>query len=157
MQTRDEKMAQFIQNYLVENAPEGSDLKVGDTVYWTNEYGVDFENKIIGFNYDGWFQEKYKKFVHLDTGCYWFPHSVAELSKTKPEPKSLDLNLRNGLVAKFVGTDDFSNFLYTIDVNGHEHKVVLVDGLLHTIIGDFEEPGKPIKGEFQPLEDNDGK
>lgn len=157
MQTHNEKMAQYIRDCLVNDAPEDSDLKVGDTVYWVNDSGVVIENKIIGFNYIGWYQREYKKYVHLDTDGYWFPHGVEELSKTKPEPKSLDLNLRNGLVAKFVGTDDFSNLLYTIDVNGHEHKVVLVDGLLHTIIGDFEEPGKPIKGEFQLLEGQNGK
>ena len=70
---RQEKMTKFIES-LVSNSPEGSDLKVGDTVYWTNDFGIEFENKIIGFNYDGWYQEKYKKFVHLDTDSYWFPH-----------------------------------------------------------------------------------
>ncbi len=54
-------------------------LKVGDTVSWVNSYGVNFENKVIGFNYDNEYNKEYKKYVHLDTDCYWFPHAEDKL------------------------------------------------------------------------------
>ena len=59
---------------LSEVPPSDSTLKVGDKVEWTNDYGVKFESIVVGFNYDGWFQAKYEKFVHLNTDAFWFPH-----------------------------------------------------------------------------------
>lgn len=66
---------------LVPNAPDGCTLKIGDVVEWKNDYGLEFTNKIIGFNYDGWYQKEYKKFVHLDTDAWWFPHDHNSLTK----------------------------------------------------------------------------
>lgn len=66
---------------LVANAPEGCTLKVGDVVKWINDYGVEFTHKILGFNYDGWYQKEYKKYVHLDSESWWFPHDHNTLTK----------------------------------------------------------------------------
>ena len=150
---RQEKMTKFIES-LVSNSPEGSDLKVGDTVYWTNDFGIEFENKIIGFNYDGWYQEKYKKFVHLDTDSYWFPHDHLKLSKTKSEkPRSLDLELKNGLTAKNIGADNNCNPVFSIEYNERGYNAVLLDGVLYSISGDdWDEPISPLKDAFQQLE-----
>ncbi len=151
---RQEKMTKFINEHLVDNAPDGSDLKVGDTVFWQNDFGVEFENKIIGYNYDGWYQEKYKKFVHLDTDSYWFPHDHLKLSKTKSHiTKSLDLTLKNGLIAKNIGADNNCNLVFSIEVNENEQKAVLLDGVLYATSGDdWDEPISPLKDGFQPLE-----
>ncbi len=73
-------MEEFIKT-LTNVPPEGCDLQVGDKVEWTNDYGVVFHNTVIGFNYDGWYQKEYKKYVHFDTESYWFPHDHKNITK----------------------------------------------------------------------------
>jgi hypothetical protein len=63
--------------------PVQCDLKVGDRVTYTNEYGVSFPRMlVIGFAHDDSF---YGRFVHLagpdHPGAYWFPHRRDELAK----------------------------------------------------------------------------
>jgi len=66
---------------LVQTPPENCNLKVGDTVEWENDAGIKWQHKIIGFNYTRWYNKKYKKYVHLDSEAYWFPHNHLELKK----------------------------------------------------------------------------
>ena len=74
-------MTKFINDQLELIAPAGIELKVGDTVQWANDLGVTWTNKIIGFNTTREYNQAYKKFVHLDTESYWFPHSADTLTK----------------------------------------------------------------------------
>lgn len=71
-------MQQFIKDELV-NGNEFGLIQVGDVVEWTNDYGLVFTNKVIGFNYERAYNKEYNKFVHLDTDCYWFPHDEQTL------------------------------------------------------------------------------
>ena len=58
-------------------SPVPCDFKVGDTVTFTNEFGVSFEGrKIIGFADDDSF---YGRFIFLDKDSYWFPCKPSEL------------------------------------------------------------------------------
>lgn len=77
------KMQNFIKKELTSTPPAGSNLKVGDTVRWTNDYGVSWEHQIIGFNYTFYRNEKYHKFVHLNSGCYWSSHDHRQLTVIK--------------------------------------------------------------------------
>ena len=56
-------------------------LQVGDTVDWMNDNGVKWRHKVIGFNYSNLYNKEYKKYVHLDTDSYWFPHNHENLKK----------------------------------------------------------------------------
>lgn len=65
-------------------------LKVGDTVTYTNEYGVKFAGlHIVGFGKTANGMEPTKnhptpgllgRFVYIDTSCYWFPKRPDELT-----------------------------------------------------------------------------
>jgi hypothetical protein len=84
MKTFEEKIAEF-KTKLSDEVPEefDCDLKVGDTVTFTNEFGVSFEGlKVIGFKFEDWFERKYNKYIYLNTSSYWFPHEPSELEKT---------------------------------------------------------------------------
>ena len=76
-------MKEYVKKNLTKEPPKDSNLKVGDTVNWANDYGIKWTHKIIGFNYNGWFQAEYKKFVHLDSDAFWFPHDHKTLTKIK--------------------------------------------------------------------------
>ncbi len=54
-----------------------TDLKVGDTVIFTNDYGVKFLHKVIGFTTPN----KYGRCVYLDFDCYWFAEKPEKLQK----------------------------------------------------------------------------
>ncbi|KXS54991.1 MAG: hypothetical protein AWU57_587 [Marinobacter sp. T13-3] len=58
--------------------PVPCDLKVGQTVSYTNEYGVTFPgHTIVGFSATDSF---YGRFIHLDTDCYWMPKHPASVT-----------------------------------------------------------------------------
>lgn len=55
-------------------------FKVGDTVTFTNEFGVSFPGmKIIGISSDLSF---YGRNIYKNSDAYWFPSHVKELTKT---------------------------------------------------------------------------
>lgn len=58
---------------------DGCDLRVGDIVTYTNDYGVTFEGmKVLGFCTP----TIWGGCVYLNTDAYWFPHTVNSLQKT---------------------------------------------------------------------------
>ena len=68
---------------LEQTPPAGCPFKVGDTVTFTNEYGVSFPGlKVIGFDTaDPYWNGKRGKYIHIDSEAYWFPKSPDELKK----------------------------------------------------------------------------
>lgn len=63
---------------LKKEPPVECEFEVGDTVTFTNEYGVSFPgNKVIGFADD---DEFYGRFIHLDKSSWWFPVRPSELT-----------------------------------------------------------------------------
>lgn len=59
-------------------------LKLGQTVMYTNDYGLTFgPYKIIGFDKGDGLLFKYGKHIYIDFDCYWCP--VAESSLTAEE------------------------------------------------------------------------
>lgn len=75
--TANQKYAEFLKK-LEPEPPIHCDLKVGDTVTFTNEYGVSFPGlKVIGFAKDDDF---YGRFIYLETSSYWFPNHPAEVT-----------------------------------------------------------------------------
>lgn len=58
--------------------PVDCEFQVGDTVIFTNEYGVAFPGrKIVGFSESDDF---YGRFIHLDKESWWFPVRPCELT-----------------------------------------------------------------------------
>lgn len=54
------------------------DLKKGDLVSFTNDYGVTFSPfKVLGFQKP----DKYGGCVFIDSDAFWFPHKITELTK----------------------------------------------------------------------------
>lgn len=73
MQTLEQVKAELLMQ-----PPEGCDLKVGDKVTYTNDYGVSFHGlTVIGFAKE----PCNGRFVHLDTDSYWFPVKPESLTK----------------------------------------------------------------------------
>lgn len=83
------KYLDFVDS-LEKTPPVPCPFSVGDTVTFTNEFGVVFEGrKVIGFSEDTKF---YGRFIHLDSdkqyGAYWFPHRPDEL-QLEPTAKQI--------------------------------------------------------------------
>ena len=71
----------MVKNDLSKFPPIGCDFKLGDTVTFTNEYGVKFEGlKVIGFEKEIGPDFLPNRFIYLNTGCYWFPKSQESLT-----------------------------------------------------------------------------
>ena len=62
-----------------------------------------------------------------------------------------DLQLKGGLIAKFVFEDEWGRNVYEINWNNKPVEIVDVDGVLHSMTQDGE-PNSTLKVEFQPLE-----
>jgi len=66
----------FVKKNLTLTPPEGCPYKLGDTVTFTNDYGVSFSGlKVIGFTDE----PLYGRYIHLNKDCYWFPSSPESL------------------------------------------------------------------------------
>lgn len=77
----DQQQKDFISNLLTE-PPVPCQFKVGDSVTFTNEFGVSFENRtVVGFANDP--NDSYGRFIHLADDAYWFPKSPESLQKTE--------------------------------------------------------------------------
>lgn len=64
---------------VLDSIPE-SELRVGDTVTYTNSYGVVFPNNtVLGFCPPSDFLPENR--VYLDFDCYWSPTKLSELTK----------------------------------------------------------------------------
>ena len=74
------EMRQYIQKNLVTKPEHETAFKVGDVVNWTNDYGIKWQHKIIGFGYKNEFGIKYEKFIYLNTESFWFPYSDNQLA-----------------------------------------------------------------------------
>lgn len=72
-----EKYKEFLKT-LKKESPIECEFSIGETVMFTNEYGVSFSGmKIIGFADNDAF---YGRFIHLDKNSYWFPVRPDELT-----------------------------------------------------------------------------
>ncbi len=62
--------ATFTAEWITSTPPEGCNLKVGDVVTYTNDYGVVFRwRRVIGFAKD----PRFGRTVHFSGGAYWAP------------------------------------------------------------------------------------
>lgn len=63
----------------VRTPPQPCQFKVGDSVTFTNDYGVAFHDKIVtGFSPT----VQHGRFVYFDGDAWWFPVSPANLTHT---------------------------------------------------------------------------
>ena len=71
--SKSEFIAEQLQRFGNQAAPNGLKYKIGDRVNYVNTAGVTFRGlKIIGFYEEGrMFQWGHR--YHVDTDCYWFP------------------------------------------------------------------------------------
>jgi hypothetical protein len=70
-------MEEFVRQRLLAESPISCNYKVGDSVVYTNFYGVVFHDlKVIGFNTESFDN---KKFIYLDGDSYWMPVAENEI------------------------------------------------------------------------------
>jgi len=75
------------------NPPIECDLKIGDTVIFTNDYGVSFfGHKVTGFSDT----VENGRFVHLDDEAYWFSVKRESLVKMSHADQIKQLNRDKG-------------------------------------------------------------
>lgn len=69
---------QFVAS-LAKEPPIACDLRVGDKVTFTNDYGVIFPDMTVrGFDHEA---EEGDRFIYTDSDAWWFPHTRAQLTK----------------------------------------------------------------------------
>lgn len=67
--------------------PIPCEFKVGDIVTYTNDYGVEFSNKVV----TGFASEvEYGRFVYIDNDSWWFPHSPESLTLETNEVRQIE-------------------------------------------------------------------
>lgn len=65
-------------NRITDNPPIECEFKVGDTVEFTNDYGVSFSpRRVIGFSET----PLGDKFIHINDDSWWFPARPSSLKK----------------------------------------------------------------------------
>lgn len=144
--------------------PQEAKFKIGDKVDFVNDYGVIFKDRIIKeIHYNFWenyygnsknVSEEQKndiRYVFENDDTPWFPHKETNLhlAGTYQAP-NLDIELNNGLIAKFSHTTYWGENVYIIETSNKSFNVVLLKGKIHSFHADFEEAGFLIKKEFQP-------
>ena len=73
-------MRQVVADLSPDPIAKGCKLRVGQSVNFTNDYGVTFgPHKIIGFDKGEGLLFKYGKHIYLDFDCYWCPVAEASL------------------------------------------------------------------------------
>lgn len=78
------KFKQWAENNGINLVDSLNGFKLGDTVTYTNENGVPFENrKIIGIADENY--NFYNRRFFLDKDSYWFPVLESELTLTPPD------------------------------------------------------------------------
>lgn len=76
----DEKEAAFVAALMPTHVD--TDLKAGDVVTFTNEFGVVFEDKIItGFHHSAMGEQLTNRVVYLAKEAWWFPVPIDSLVK----------------------------------------------------------------------------
>lgn len=81
------EIAEYVNDKLSLNPPKECKFKVGDTVTFTNQYGVSFTGlKVIGFS-DGYMFDEYDKYIHINMDCFWFPLHPDELKLESNAPQ----------------------------------------------------------------------
>jgi len=67
---------------LITESPIPCDLKVGDLVIFTNDYGVQFKLTVVGFCVPS--ECLPERFIYLNDDSWWFPHKRDQLALVKP-------------------------------------------------------------------------
>jgi len=66
--------------------PVECSFRLGDKVRFVNDYGAEFELQVIGFA-DA--VSKTGRFIHLDSGCWWFPVRPSSLTIIQAAPRDM--------------------------------------------------------------------
>lgn len=64
--------------------PVPCEFKVGDPVVFTNEYGVEFKLRVLGFDPEPVEREQGLAFIYVFKCAWWFAVPAATLRKYKP-------------------------------------------------------------------------
>lgn len=137
-----EIMARTLQND--EDPTHHPKYKVGDEVIYINDYCVNWGKAVI---MDIDLEYKFGPMYTIEIAGRGKSSFVGENNLHIPgtEP-TFDLELNNGMVLTLVSTDDNANRYYKIN----DKRVVLIDGELHCVGGDWDDPGFPIDEQYQP-------
>ena len=83
---------------LIESQQE-CDLKVGDVVTFTNEYGVSFANRIV-IGFAKLEDQLHGRFIHLHDEAPWFPVKRESLT-LQENPEAIEVKYPNGVIVHF--------------------------------------------------------
>ncbi len=123
-------------------------FKVGDKVDYVNDFGVLFPGHTVT-KLD--VQENEIRYF-IDSDCYWV--SKREKNLFLPgtyNAENLDIELNNGMVAKFSHYDDWYNLIYVVELSDKStQNAVLLDGKTLYSITDYDEPVSPLAHNLQP-------
>jgi hypothetical protein len=123
--------------------------KIGDKVDFVNDFGVLFTNYTV--TKIDYLENEIRYFIDCDS--YWVSKKEKNLHLAGTyKPKSFDIELKNGLIAKFAGFDDWGNKLFSFSYRERDFTVVYHENekCLYSIVGDYQEPCSPLKEVFQP-------
>ena len=84
MQTRREAIKEAFKNGSMLTMPANGEklqFEIGEDVIYTNDYGVKFEAKVLGFAPENNSLYRYGSRYFLDKESYWYPVKEASLSR----------------------------------------------------------------------------
>ena len=80
MESLESMIQHFVQENLTAVPPVPCVYEVGDTVTFTNDYGIEFTGiKVVGFAREIDPDWRPESFIYLDWDCYWFPVSATHI------------------------------------------------------------------------------
>ena len=125
-------------------------FKIGDEVDFVNDYGVVFRDKIISKVYKDDYGET--RYITKDSDTPWFGSKEKNFYFSgEYTPECLDIKLNNGEIAKFTRFSDWEDKIFIIGKDENSFTAILVNNMMHSSEGDFEEAGFKLLNEFQPV------
>jgi hypothetical protein len=71
---------------LLKECPFGSELKVGDKIDYTNDYGTVFPNlEVIGFGNE---KTSWGGYIYLKKSSYWYPVTIESVKKSEDQEQT---------------------------------------------------------------------
>ena len=144
--TDDMKENEFTDLLIKEYQPKNK-FNIGDKVDFINDYGVVFSEQTITnftlYEFGGYLYDTDK---NCTSWCWYKEKNLKPINTYKI--KNFDMELNNGLIAKFLHFSYWDNRMYIIENNQRIFNAVLVDSVLYSVTDD-DEPIEPLNNEYQ--------
>lgn len=144
--TDDMKENEFTDLLIKEYQPKNK-FNIGDKVDFINDYGVVFSEQTITnftlYEFGGYLYDTDK---NCTSWCWYKEKNLKPINTY--EIQNFDMELNNGLIAKFLHFSYWDNRMYIIENNQRIFNAVLVDSVLYSVTDD-DEPIEPLNNEYQ--------